>query len=627
MFRIESLLSARLFMSPQRVGEYLYFVSNMSGQVSLYRIKTGGSIPEPLLLPHIALQNPILLNGTRLYYVFEELGKILVMMDTDGDESYQPHFIPMEGGVPEKLFPEKEKHRFYLAQCYPKVAYLGGDVLGEPHIYSYRLDLDPVKLTILAQSEHQIFATGFSSDHKQKILIEGYTYQDDALYLLDEDQNKTLLFGTPFDQREAGQAIPLNGFGTAHFLEDNAILIETIYFEDTGGLGLIQLDKPQDMQQVTITGIQHSGRGEMTSFEHLEGDRFKLGYNIDGASWYYEGSFDRANLTMNLDTVLVGQGDLSDGVVEWLEHDDAGYAFSFSSATSPVQLYTRDGDTLTQHTNERILGIPHEYLSSGEDASYDSHDGLRISARLYLPSEALGHQAPYPLAYYVHGGPQSQEKPDFTWFSMPLIQYLTLNGLAVFVPNARGSTGYGTAYTKHVDRDWGGQDRLDHVHAMTTILADDTRVDTTRAGVVGRSYGGFMTLTLAGRHPELWKAAVDMFGPYDLFTFMERVPETWKAYLYMAVGHPEKDKDLLTDRSPKTHLHQLACPLMVVQGRNDPRVVEKESSDLVEGLRQQGKDITYMLFEDEGHDVLKFQNRVRCYNGITDFFKQHLTDN
>src|SRR5204862_6699520 len=126
-------------------------------------------------------------------------------------------------------------------------------------------------------------------------------------------------------------------------------------------------------------------------------------------------------------------------------------------------------------TRERVLGVPAEHFAAGEDASFTSHDGLRISARLYLPSPALGHEGPRPLVYYVHGGPQSQERPNFAWFSMPLIQFLTMNGFAVFVPNARGSTGYGLRYMKQVDHDWGGQDRLDHVHAMTVVLPQDPR--------------------------------------------------------------------------------------------------------------------------------------------------------
>jgi dipeptidyl aminopeptidase/acylaminoacyl peptidase len=251
-----------------------------------------------------------------------------------------------------------------------------------------------------------------------------------------------------------------------------------------------------------------------------------------------------------------------------------------------------------------------------------SHDGLRTSARLYLPTDRSIMRSP-TLVYYVHGGPQSQERPDFSWFSMALIQFLTLNGFAVFVPNVRGSVGYGLSYTKHVDRDWGGQDRLDHVYAMK-LLADDPRVDTSRAGVVGRSYGGYMTLTLAFRHPELWKASVDMFGPYDLLTFMERIPEPWKPYFRIAVGDPEHDRDFLVERSPRTYMHQLQAPMLVIQGNNDPRVIERESRDLVEELRASGKMVDYLMFEDEGHDVLKYENRVRCYNAITDFFKAHL---
>ena len=142
--------------------------------------------------------------------------------------------------------------------------------------------------------------------------------------------------------------------------------------------------------------------------------------------------------------------------------------------------------------------------------------------------------------------------------------------------------------------------------------------------MVGRSYGGYMTLTLAGRHPELWSAACDMFGPYDLFTFLDRLPETWKPYFKVAVGDPAQDRDLLVERSPATHLDALSCPLLVIQGANDPRVVEAESADLVEGLRADGKDVEYLVFADEGHDVLKLANRVRCYDAIVDFFAERL---
>ena len=183
---------------------------------------------------------------------------------------------------------------------------------------------------------------------------------------------------------------------------------------------------------------------------------------------------------------------------------------------------------------------------------------------------------------------------------MPLIQFLTLNGLAVFVPNVRGSTGYGLSYTKKVDKDWGGQDRLDHVYAMTKVLSLDKRLDTTRAGVIGRSYGGYMTLTQATRHPDLWAAAVDMFGPYDLLTFIDRVPESWKPYFHIAVGDPVEDQAMLVERSPRTYINQLACPMLVIQGQNDPRVTERESRDVVEQLRAHHKEVDYLVFSRRG---------------------------
>ena len=326
--------------------------------------------------------------------------------------------------------------------------------------------------------------------------------------------------------------------------------------------------------------------------------------------------------------MLVGEDELAGGVLHGLHYDeDSGrFALTFCTATLPTQLYVLDAQDAppARKTSERPLGISPETLSAGEDASFESHDGLRVSARLYLPAEELGYEGPRPLVYYVHGGPQGQERPNFAWFSMPLIQILTLEGFAVFVPNARGSSGYGLSYTKHVDRDWGGQDMLDHVHAMTEVLPKDERVDVERAGVVGRSYGGYMTLMLAGRYPELWKGAVDMFGPYDLLTFSERIPETWKPYFALALGDPEKDRDFLVERSPKTTIGGIWSPLLVIQGQNDPRVVERESHDLVEQLRGEGKDVDYLVFSDEGHDVLKLPNRVRCYDAIVGFFTQHL---
>ncbi|MBZ0303330.1 MAG: prolyl oligopeptidase family serine peptidase [Anaerolineae bacterium] len=607
-------------------GDHIYFVSNLSGHLSLYRMKVGGSLPEPLLPPNVVLQNPHLM-ARYLYALFPKLGKILLMLDDNGDENYQPMLIPLDGGLPEPAFDNFfAPFRCHCLVCDPEQnrVYLTAESREDATSGAYQCNLDTGEVTHLYDSAWGAYVDASSPDHTQAVILDNYTVGDTTLTLWDHGQAR-LLYGAYLEDRAEGQQVPLSGIGGCHFVDGApSLLLMTTLFEDTVGLGMLDLTGG-DVQLVTITGAVHTGMGELDRLTHLTGSRYAVGYNIDGCSWLYEGTFDPASQTMRLGRVICGMGEIASGVLEshFYDKDSDRHILTYSTATSPTQIYLVSDGQVQPQTHERILGISEALLSSGEDASFTSHDGLRTSARLYLPADSLGYAPPYPLVYYVHGGPQSQERPDFAWFSMPLIQFLTLNGLAVFVPNVRGSTGYGLAYTKHVDRDWGGQDRLDHVYAMQ-LLADDPRVDTKRAGVVGRSYGGYMTLTLAFRHPELWKGAVDMFGPNDLLTFMDRIPETWKPYFKIAVGDPVDDHDFLVERSPRTYMQQLQAPMLVIQGQNDPRVIERESRDVVEQLRATGKTVDYLLFEDEGHDVLKYDNRVRCYNAITDFFKANL---
>ena len=593
----------------------------------------GGSVPEPLLPPNIALQNPHLIGG-QSFYVFPELNKILVMIDNDGDENYQPMLISLDGGFPEPAFNNFfEKYRVHLGECDrgKGIVYLQAERRDKPLLELYRGDLKTGKLTKIAEHEFGYGVADHSKDHNRLLIGTGYSVGDGVFYLWNKGKME-LMYGKPMVDRKPGEQVPLNGLGGGVFAPSGkGAIVTSSVFEDTYSLGFINFKKPGVITPVKLKGVVHTGVGEMENIAHLKDDRYLVTFNIDGCSWAYEGVFNEEKLTMNLKYVLVGQEPFEGGMLEHLDYnrDEDMFTFSFSTATSPTQIYSIEGKQrrdLYLHTDEKILGIPEALLSKGEDASFITHDGLRVSARLYLPAKSLGFKGPRPVVYYIHGGPQGQERPDFAWFSMPLIQFLTLRGFAVFVPNVRGSTGYGLSYTKHVDRDWGGKDRLDHVHAMTKVLPKDKRLDVNRAAVVGRSYGGYMTLMQAGLHPSLWKASCDMFGPYDLITFSERIPETWKPYFKLAIGDiskPEERADLV-ERSPKTHLNNMKAPMLVIQGRNDPRVVAAESEDLVRELQAKGKPIELLVFEDEGHDVLKYENRVTCYNAITDFFVKHL---
>lgn len=631
--RVEALLSARLFVAPQHAGGRLYFISNLSGHLSLYVMDHGGSVPEPLLPPNLAMQNPELAEGES-YCVFPRLDKILVTLDHDGDENYQPMLIGSEGGFPEPSFDNYfVKYRVHVGPCDRKknIIYVGADRRDAPLIETYRGNLKTGELTKLAESQWGFFPAAYNKNHSQVLLVENYTAGDNVLFLHKAD-GMQVVYGKPLKDRKEGEEVPLSGITSAEFAPSGkGAIVSCAVFDDAYSLGYVRFSKPGAMSQVKVKGLVHKGVGELTGITHLVDDRYTVSYNIDGCSWAYEAVFDEDKLRMKCKRVLVGQEPLSNGKLEHLDYDENAdlYAASFSSATTPTQIYTIEGnrrDKIKQHTQEKILGISENELSAGEDASFVSFDGLRVSARLYMPADPLGYSGPRPLVYYVHGGPQGQERPDFAWFSMPLIQYLTLRGFAVFVPNVRGSEGYGLSYMKQVDRDWGGKDRLDHVHAMTEVLPKDKRLDVKRAAVVGRSYGGYMTLMLAGCDAELWSAACDMFGPYDLLTFLERIPPTWKPYYKIALGDPEKpeERGFLVERSPKTHLHNMTASMLVIQGRNDPRVVAAESEDLVRDLKADGKQIELLIFENEGHDVLKYENRVRCYEAIADFFTEQL---
>jgi esterase/lipase len=632
MPRIESFLSARLFLSPQLVEDRIFFISNLSGRMSLYAMDYGGSVPEPLLPPDISLQNPHLIDG-KPYSVFPKINKILIMLDKDGDENYQPMLVPISGGYPETALNNYfQNYRVHLGACdkNKQICYLSAESRTEPMNESFQANLETGELVKLAESRWGAFIDSHNKNHTKVTIIDGYTIGDNVLYIWEKKEKKLkLLYGTPMEERTPHQEVPLNSINSTHFTRgDRGLLLITSLFEDALSLGYINLDHPVQVEPVSIIGIKHVGNGELVNLLSVKKNKYLLEYNIDGCTWLYEGIFDEKLLLFNIIKTIVGKGKLSNGVLESIEYEKESdrYILSHSTATTPTQLRTIEGRHRTKiisHTHERVLGLPGSFLSEGEDASFTSFDGLRISARLYLPAQETEFRAPYPLVYYIHGGPQSQERPDFAWFSMPLIQYLTLNGFSVFVPNVRGSSGYGLTYIKYVDRDWGGNDRQDHVHAMKN-LKNDSRVDTARAGVVGRSYGGYMTLTMASRHPELWSAAVDMFGPYDLLTFSDRLPETWKPYFQISLGDPEKDRDFLVERSPRTYINNILCPLLVIQGKNDPRVIEQESRELVEHLRANGKEVEYLMFENEGHDVLKLENRITCYNAITEFFKKQL---
>lgn len=249
-----------------------------------------------------------------------------------------------------------------------------------------------------------------------------------------------------------------------------------------------------------------------------------------------------------------------------------------------------------------------------------ARDGLVLHGYLTLPPGVEPRRLPAVL--YPHGGPWAR---DF-WGWEPIAQWLANRGYAVLQVNFRGSIGYGKAFANAGNKEWGGKmqdDLTDSVH----WLIEQGIADPERIGIMGGSYGGYATLAGLAFTPELYRCGVDIVGPSNLFTLLESIPPYWKpmvAIFHARMGHPERDAELLRQRSPLFHAHRIRAPLLIGQGANDPRVKRQESLQIVEALRKAGREVEYVEYPDEGHGFFKQENRLDFYRRAERFLAKHL---
>ncbi len=216
--RIESLLSARLFLEPQLAGDALIFISNISGQLSLYSMAVAGGVPEPLLPPRIALQNPELIGGYS-FYLAPDLDRIVVLIDKDGDENYEPFVLPLSGGFPEPLAPDAfAGRRSHLLDFDPKtnVAYFASESRQESLISAIRVDLESGAVETLWESPYGAMASAWSPDHSRVIFADTYTLGDSILYEPDGAGGRRILYGTALEDRVEGTEYRPSGIRSAH---------------------------------------------------------------------------------------------------------------------------------------------------------------------------------------------------------------------------------------------------------------------------------------------------------------------------------------------------------------------------------------------------------------------------
>jgi len=303
--------------------------------------------------------------------------------------------------------------------------------------------------------------------------------------------------------------------------------------------------------------------------------------------------------------------------------DESLIAFNASTGRTPPDLYIYDFSTETPRRLTRSLSpeIDVRDLVDAEVVRFASHDGLEIPGLLYKPHAASAENK-VPALVWVHGGPGGQSRVEYH----ALIQTLVNHGYAVYAINNRGSSGYGRHFFTADDRKHGQAD-LDDCVAGKSMLINTGYIDPQRIGIIGSSYGGYLTLAAMSFRPEAFAVGVDMFGISNWVRTLENMPPWWESLreaLYAEIGHPQKDREYLESISPLFHARSIVRPLMILQGGNDPRVVKSESEDMVAAVRRNGVPVDYLVFENEGHSLRKKENRSVAYRSILAFLDTHL---
>lgn len=306
-----------------------------------------------------------------------------------------------------------------------------------------------------------------------------------------------------------------------------------------------------------------------------------------------------------------------------LSNDEKTIAFTVSSDTSPADVFVAslaDGKArrLTKALNPAINEAD---LVEASIARFRSYDGLQVPGVLYRPKGASAAR-PVPALVWVHGGPGGQSRRGY----IAEVQNLVNKGYAVYMINNRGSSGYGKTFY-HLDDKKHGEADLKDVTAAARWLKSLDWVADDRIGVIGGSYGGYMVAAAMAFEPDAFDVGVDIFGVTNWVRTLKSIPPWWgdfKAALYDEMGDPASDEERHRRISPLFHAKNIKKPLLVVQGANDPRVLQVESDELVAAVKANGVPVDYVVFPDEGHGFQRRANRITASEAYVRFLDAHL---
>ena len=329
------------------------------------------------------------------------------------------------------------------------------------------------------------------------------------------------------------------------------------------------------------------------------------------------------NMSDQSDLNLIGFENMNINSIGFSE-DEKLLRVSAGSPNSPGDIYTYELSTnkLNKITSNLNSNVNPKDLVNAEVIRYESFDGLEIPAILYKPHSA-SKKNKVPALVWVHGGPGGQSRVGYR----ALIQYLVNHGYAILAVNNRGSSGYGKTFYSLDDLNHGEDDLQDCVWGKKW-LQDQDYINPDKIGIIGGSYGGFMTMAAMTFEPEEFKVGVNIYGVTNWIRTLRSIPAYWESTresLYKEMGNPYTEDSLrLYNISPLFHAKNIKNPVMVLQGANDPRVLQIESDEMVQEARDAGAHVEYVLFEDAGHGFIKKEQQIEGNEKILTFLENYL---
>ncbi len=575
-------------------GHKLLVTSNASGIYNAYTIPVTGGAPRALTASDS--------NSVYAVSYFPDDERILFTSDQGGNELNHLYVRNPDGTVRD-LTPGKElKAAFAGWADDDRSFFITTNERDARHFDLYELTTDDYRRTVFYRNTDGLQLGPVSRDKRYIALVQPRTTADADIYLHDRQANTTKNITT--------HTGTVNN-SPADFSPDGSRLL---FVSDSG-------------REFAALRSYDLATGATSTVYEQDWDVMGAGYS-DGGKYLvvYVNEDSRAAARVLDATSLqpVSLPEMPDGLVRGISisPDDSSFAFYASDGSVPADLYAGTfADSVSRLTTALNPNIRSSDLVKPSVVRFSSYDSVEVPGVLYKPHQA-SPDAKAPALVMVHGGPGGQAQVGYR----ALTQALVNRGYVVFDINNRGSSGYGKTFYTMDDRKHGEADLADVV-ASKRMLIETGYVDSAKIGIIGGSYGGYMVLAVLTLQPDEFAVGVDMFGISNWSRTLINIPPWWDSFreaLYMEMGDPATDSARLHRISPLFHADRIKAPLMVLQGANDPRVLQVESDDIVAAARANGVPVEYVVFPDEGHGFRKKENEIKGYTAVIAFLDRYL---